>query len=416
MTIQDKYWVSTGTEKWHVVKAHLANIVASRDFVNISFTSATALPRKVPIQFAKSVNPKLGIHLQTASSKQFLGTIVMDFPSHALCKLIIERNHPVLDVCRPVCMLPGQEAWVSEWIDDLQCEFQAAASQADAALLAHTDELCRHVKQLSRVYVMLVEERVGMQIRMPSVDDVANYDDENRIAKEATKDLGFTDKCSLPAHCEAHCAQCSSFGKESLDDIQCKLTVAASQADAAMLIGPHAANEQIANLSRVFAQLLVERAQIRCGELDADEDEAGRKDSCNDCMLDNNMDCDSPPHGRDPCRPFKFIEQHETWVHDWIEDLQCEFRAAASQADAAAFALPTVRTACLQQLAHVFVKLLTERVRIETHSSINTSRHGCALEGSSSQNNDDGILKRKSKKGLLSKLGSSFLKRASALL
>lgn len=175
MRIQDEYWQSSGSKKWHIVRKHLAQARPKSDLLHVHFTSATGLPRKVPITIARSVNPKLSHHLRgSGACLGFLGIVAMDFPSAALCELIVRRNcgGGGLDPCRRVRSLRGGCPKVGEYLDNLQCELQAAASRADAALIDGVEECAERVLWLARVYSKVILEHVEAESAEPSVDDL----------------------------------------------------------------------------------------------------------------------------------------------------------------------------------------------------------------------------------------------------
>merc|ERR1712151_1115298 len=153
MCIQDQYWHRTGTRKWAVVKQHLGCSGRSPSCLQVNFTSATALPRKMPITLAQSVNPKLSNHLRSMPGRRFLGVVVMDFPSALLCDLIVRSNWLSLDPCRSLCPLVQCGPKCREWLDNLGCELMAAASRADALALAQPAELKQGIRWLARVFV-----------------------------------------------------------------------------------------------------------------------------------------------------------------------------------------------------------------------------------------------------------------------
>ncbi|CAK0815054.1 unnamed protein product, partial [Prorocentrum cordatum] len=65
---------------------------------------------------------------------RFLGIIVMDFPSPALCGLVLRRNGQGLDPCRAVRQDAVDRAVAVEYIDNLQCELMCASARADHAV------------------------------------------------------------------------------------------------------------------------------------------------------------------------------------------------------------------------------------------------------------------------------------------
>lgn len=174
MVVQDQYWQKTGTAKWQVAKRHLNSAAPSPDRLHVHFTSATALPSKVPLAIARSVNPKLAQYLRCASRCRFLGVIAMDFPSAALCELIVRHNPRQPHPCRRVSYLAAGSPKVGEWLDNLQCELLAAASRADAAVLSRPDELRQsRLPWLARVYVRLVVDRSSAELLQPALGEFA---------------------------------------------------------------------------------------------------------------------------------------------------------------------------------------------------------------------------------------------------
>lgn len=187
MQIQDEYSQRNGAEKWRIVQAQLCQTRASNSCLNINFTSATSLPSKTPVSIARCVNPKLAAHLR-ASVPRFVGIIVMDFPSAALCGLIVRQNQCRLDPCRPlpahsITMASSRSTNSLQLFTNLQSELIAGALRADHALealqnsQADTVELEKAMKGearwLSRVLVRLSTERAKVTINEPSVEDVS---------------------------------------------------------------------------------------------------------------------------------------------------------------------------------------------------------------------------------------------------
>uniref|UniRef100_A0A7S4UBU7 Phosphatidylinositol-specific phospholipase C X domain-containing protein n=1 Tax=Alexandrium monilatum TaxID=311494 RepID=A0A7S4UBU7_9DINO len=173
MCIQDEYWHFSRREKWRVVEQELLRSEASPGSLTVHFTSATHLPRKVPLGFAGFVNCRLAAHLRASPRPQFVGVIAMDFPSASLCELIVRRNQLALDPCRTVHGLAAIGADGRDELVTLQCELMVAAGRADAAALVHCDaeEHQGRVRQLARHLVRLAVGRVVAELCEPAVDE-----------------------------------------------------------------------------------------------------------------------------------------------------------------------------------------------------------------------------------------------------
>lgn len=159
MQIQDEYWQNTGKAKWEVVERDLLAALPDADRLHVHFTSATSLPRGVPISIARGVNPRLAAHLRSTPIRRFLGVVAMDFPSVHVCELIVQRNMCDLDPCRPVQGLAASIPAIHGRIQNLQCECMAAATRADAAEMTG-EELPIMLRSLASVYAQLTIERV----------------------------------------------------------------------------------------------------------------------------------------------------------------------------------------------------------------------------------------------------------------
>lgn len=189
MSLQDEYWHRTGTNKWRVVQMHIGREPPVADRLQVHFTSATALPRKVPITLARSVNPKLAAHLRVyPCGRRFWGIIAMDFPSASLCDLIIRSNWPTLDPCRSVNSLVVNGPCVRSCLDDLGCELKAAATRADAAELHQPEELPRMVRALAHIFVALTLERVQAELSEPC----ASESESSQLCRESACKDGWS--------------------------------------------------------------------------------------------------------------------------------------------------------------------------------------------------------------------------------
>lgn len=173
MQIQDEYWHSSRRDKWHAVRRELQRSEASPGSLHVHFTSATHLPRKVPLSFARFINCRLSSHLRTAACQHFVGVIAMDFPSASLCELIVRRNQQALDPCRTVHSLCAIDQDGRDELEHLQCKLMVTASLADAAALVHHDaeEHLGHVQELAHHLVSLTVGRVAAELREPAVDE-----------------------------------------------------------------------------------------------------------------------------------------------------------------------------------------------------------------------------------------------------
>lgn len=159
MQIQDEYRQKNGKAKWDVVERHLCVACPDADRLHVHFTSATSLPRGVPISIARAVNPRLADHLRSTPIHRFVGIVAMDFPSVQLCELIVQRNLRELDPCRVVHGLAASSLAVHGRIQNLQCECMAAATRADAAEMTGEELPCM-LRSLASRYLQLTFERV----------------------------------------------------------------------------------------------------------------------------------------------------------------------------------------------------------------------------------------------------------------
>lgn len=292
MSIQDEYWQSTGTKKWEVVRKHFRPVRAP-DMLHISFTSATNLPRKVPLAMARSVNRKFAEFLLSSSRHRFLGIVAMDFPSSFLCRLLVQCNWTGLDPCRDVSYLTSSTAEAREWLDTVRCELQAAATRADVAVIQEPNELDARLQRVALVYTKLVVQRVEAEYFQRATEERApvrhKVPDEEEPVRKARCDgkvkpvavsckrrggqssLGALGGCFFPqarrARERSSCVgpqavESSTFVvEEMLDHLRCELCAAASNADAA----EHAVSEQLAtrveSLAQAYTRLLVMEAQ-----------------------------------------------------------------------------------------------------------------------------------------------------------
>lgn len=169
MRIQDEYWQNSGTKKFHIVKKHFAEASPSADLLHVHFTSATNLPRKLPVMLARRINPLLVEYLRTAMCNEFLGVVAMDFPSPLLIELVVRRNRwRSLEPCRrPLCQGPQIRAG----LDNLQCELHAAATRADIAQLSELEDSNVRSTWLAKVYTKLLVGHVQAELDEPAVDE-----------------------------------------------------------------------------------------------------------------------------------------------------------------------------------------------------------------------------------------------------
>jgi len=173
MRIQDEYWHATGMKKWCVVARQLDQSIAKPDSLQVHFTSATHLPRKVPLAIARVVNKRLAIHLRCMPCPRFVGIVAMDFPSSSLCELVVRQNQQALDPCRPLHGLTTtMGANARDGLLTLQCELMVAASQADVAAFVHCDveEHADKTCEVSRLLVGLVTGRVCAELHEPATE------------------------------------------------------------------------------------------------------------------------------------------------------------------------------------------------------------------------------------------------------
>eukprot|EP00971_Amphidinium_carterae_P274073 5439544-Amphidinium_carterae.1 len=146
----------------------------SADYLRVGFTSASHVPWKTPVELARKVNTFLHKHLLETPRNTFLGILVMDFPTEALCDLIIQRNATSLHPCRRVKQTSMCEAYIYDYVCDLQCELQAAASTADAVMSdLSVDPLERkgRLHRLSSIFIKLALQRAQLELELPSVDE-----------------------------------------------------------------------------------------------------------------------------------------------------------------------------------------------------------------------------------------------------
>lgn len=340
MRIQDQYWHRTGTKKWSVVKQHLGSCGPLHDCLQVNFTSATALPRKVPITLARSVNPKLADHIRSVPGRRFLGIVVMDFPSALLCDLIIRYNFTGLDPCRSSCSLVQCGPKCREWLDNLTCELMAAASRADALELMKPEELKPGIQWLSRVFVKLLVERTCAETDEPAILEnsleLAHSNpmvDPIQVAPSPALPPGQEQMITIPVDLQARSpkqgllrrvgerlrrrrrrtSSMSSLPSPSakeqspktgsptytaeraalfalIDTLECELIAAASKADVATLAQPQELPQRLQWLSRVCVRLTISRVQAGHASgganntVDADRFEAASESSSDESL------------------------------------------------------------------------------------------------------------------------------------
>jgi hypothetical protein len=318
MRIQDQYWHRTGTKKWAVVKSHLGSCGPLQDCLQVNFTSSTALPRKTPLMLARSVNPKLSDHIRSVPGRRFLGVVVMDFPSALLCDIIIRYNFAGLDPCRSVCSLMQCGPKCREWLDNLGCELMAAATRADALELMKPEELKPGVQWLARVFIKLLVERTCAETDEPAIlENAADLSNSNamvapveiapievapsvaaapgqqqmvtvkapidlqarspkqslleRVGQRLRRRRRRTGSTPTQAPCAKEQSPKTGFfipadrSKEFalIDNLECELIAAATNADAAALARPEELSQRVQWLSRVCVRLAISRVQAR---------------------------------------------------------------------------------------------------------------------------------------------------------
>lgn len=188
MRIQDEYWQSSSAEKWQVVFQHFARTAPEAKVLQVHFTSATNLPRKMPLDIARGVNPRLARYLRRSPRRcasqrsRFVGIVAMDFPTQALCRLVLRLNWFALDPCRALDASLQSTPGLHGWLDNLQCELLAAASRADVALRRHEGPGAGEEREererrdtsllwLSKIYAKLLLERAGAELLEASVEE-----------------------------------------------------------------------------------------------------------------------------------------------------------------------------------------------------------------------------------------------------
>lgn len=294
---QSEVLIGSRAAKWKKVAAQLRLSKPGFHKITVNYTSGVALPRRTPYEFAFSVNRQLMYHLQSTLCPRFVGVLAMDFPSSALCREVVQRNALSRDPCRPVYAVEHDSAWVRSWLEDLQCEVRAAATQADAVgLLPCPSLLCVRgaakgftggmprsgeereaaVLHLAHVYVKLCVERASWDIGAPCVEDPVMNEEPNIEASPKAEEAPCPDQpCGLDPlrPVVGRLDYCEEWVPAWIEDLQGELRAAASCADAtAILVAASQADaldlvreemmHNIAFLSKVYSKLLLERAKI----------------------------------------------------------------------------------------------------------------------------------------------------------
>jgi len=337
MRIQDQYWQRTGTGKWQIARQHLVAAVPRDDALHVHFTSATALPRKVPMTIASSVNPKLSSYLRAApGAARFLGIIVMDFPSPALCGLVLRRNGQGLDPCRAVRQDAVDRAVAVEYIDNLQCELMCASARADHAVENAREDTQSHVHRLAYVYCRLVVEHAVADASMSATDDFYLPDE-------------------LPAEATHAPAAASRAGARSSPAPELPLPVASPGGPPRRApcekTPPKAPRRGLLRRFRKLGSCFVPRREP--------------------CEVSLSRQNSSPS---DPRSPGGAPADCGSARASRLEDLECELEAAATRASAAGLALERAELGAdgqprgheelstrVRRLAEVYVRLLVER-------------------------------------------------------
>lgn len=157
------------------------------------------------------MNPQLAGYLRSMPCPRFVGIVAMDFPTAALCELVVHRNRRILDPCRPVC------GHYNGAIDNLQCELAAAATRADAAVLVHPEQLPERVAWLGQTFARLLVERARAESQQPVVEEAlaaaeGSLAGELRIRQPAASSPGRKRCASLRA--KAPSARSCNFSAE----------------------------------------------------------------------------------------------------------------------------------------------------------------------------------------------------------
>ncbi|CAE8639028.1 unnamed protein product [Polarella glacialis] len=339
MLVQDEFWQCSGKLKWQVVRRHLCMALPDPCLLQVHFTSATYLPRLVPLDIAQVVNPKLALHLRCSTrGGRLTGIIAMDFPSPELCELVLSRNWLSLDPCRPVrcgavgslpasCGQLSDVAAVADWLEDLQCELRASAVRADATMISKHAAACQEVppavQWLARVYCRLVLERSACELCAPTVDsgilDVGLHAQRKQKQWEQGQQEVLV---SGLAETQVHLHQ--DAGKRTMtEDCGCveDTIPKASSAKQRSMLRQNGGSRLLSRLSRTFgfggantnraSELIPNRAaDITAAGAAALAVEATK--ACHDGLL-------LPPLAS----------------KDFLENLECELHASASRADAA---------------------------------------------------------------------------------
>eukprot|EP00927_Polykrikos_kofoidii_P029907 TRINITY_DN25794_c0_g1_i1.p1 TRINITY_DN25794_c0_g1~~TRINITY_DN25794_c0_g1_i1.p1 ORF type:complete len:603 (+),score=85.63 TRINITY_DN25794_c0_g1_i1:125-1933(+) len=362
MAIQDEYWQSTGTKKWHVTRQFLAASRLSRDLLQVHFTSATYLPKKTPATIARTVNPKLAEYLRCglACRAPFLGVIAMDFPSAALCRLVLRRNWPGLDPRRSLTLTLNDGIDFHDWIENLSCELQAATARADIerdrwATICRAGSCCNEAiedngnhelvdeepyafasRRVAHIYVKLLFERAKIDVQEPALE-------EGRRTRAMSPDFNESEHGSSGGVATVDGMMAEGCGVGGADRVGCNSKP--NMDDAAVLPARQIA---VGSGRGYSATRFLYRFGAKCvGALPAlrrTDGSSSRKDSTNA----------SASAWVDPLIP-------EPCSQDFMDNLECELVAAASRADAAAMGRPEELVERVEWLARVLVRLTQER-------------------------------------------------------
>jgi len=351
MRIQDEYWHRNSLNKWSAIqRALLAVPGPTADNLHIHFTSATNLPRYAPVTIARGVNPQLSYFLRTIFWSRFLGVIVMDFPSPPLCELILHRNWADLDPCRAARSLSSPS--VHDRLDDLTCEFLAAASRADGEalqVLGRLEELPARLRCLAQALLKLAGERCYAELCEPALEDVF---------RRSNSSASFSSPACPPSSSSPTSASAGCGAKKGSRG------------------GPGSGPRR--SLLRRFGSCLSARRKSPSLPRGYLADEVDQADTLGDPedLLQHHRVCPPPPK-------------------EFLENLECELLAAATRADAlsldllhAGIPLEQDDTTSLSQcaalpgrvcleletaakwLATVFIRLLVGRCQADIYSSV----------------------------------------------
>lgn len=387
MRIQDEYWQSTGSKKWHVIRRHLEDAEPSPDFLQVHFTSATHLPRKVPISIARSVNPKLADYLRLGPCHRFLGVVCMDFPSAYLCELIIRKNAAWtlsasgMDPFRGVRAIREGCPKVCEWLDDLQCELKASATRADVALLVdNKEELEERVKWLSRVYLKVVVEHAYAELGESGLDDFAFA---SPIAWEKADEA----QNGVPSPKPKSASPPGSRRKGQLrndGDDDCGVERGPRKRGLLARFGACLPGGGGSGATQRAGSSAGERRRLVPGAASAPASPPPLRPSPPPLRPSVPL---STPAGLDGDAPERTFS---AGVNNWLDNLKCELEAAASRADAAMAERPDELPERLQWLSRVYVRVVVDGTRARLAApGAESALLGVECPGGSSSSSDE---------------------------